>query len=187
MEKDSSGKKRKIDIKLLFGLFLVLVAVVLLVLFLTQGETTVTGGFPNNEKSVSMTCGSTAIKYPFFIEDNPTRKVLEVKIVASGDRVDKIGLVYQLYFNSENAIKESRDRNHYEMNRLFGEDKLEADALGAMYSKMSDSFKFSLFAESEELDKTTAKYFMLDDTSDIKYSTLKKYYQTKGFTCTDFQ
>lgn len=187
MEKGSSEKKRKIDIKSLFGVFLVLIAVVLLILFLTQGETTVTGGFPNNNQAVSLTCGSTSIKYPLFLETNPTRTVLEVKIVADNDEVDKIGLVYQLYYNSESAIKESRDRNHFEMNRLFGEDNLEADALGAMYSKMSDSFKFSLFAETSELNKTTAKYFMLDDTSSIKYSALKKYYQSKGFTCTDFK
>ena len=187
MEKGSSEKKRKIDIKSLFGLFLVLIAVVLIILFLTQGETTVTGGFPNNNQEVSLTCGSTAIKYPLFVEDNSNRRVLEIKVVADGEKVDKIGLVYQLYFNNENSIKESRDRNHYEMNRLFGEDNLEADALGAMYSKMSDSFKFSLFAESAELNKITAKYFMLSDTSDIRYSTLKKYYQAQGFTCTDFQ
>lgn len=189
METDSTEKKkkkRKVDIRDLFGVILVLVAIVLLIVFLIKGQTTVTGGFPENESVVSLTCGSTTIKYPLFVENSkPTKTLLEIKVISNKDKIDTIGLNYQLYYNTEEAIRESRDWNHFEMNKSFDEAGLEPDALGAMYSKLDDNFKFSLFAKADELNEKTAKYFMLDEKSDFKYNTAMKAYKAKGFICSE--
>ena len=170
------------------GAVLVIAAIVLLILFFIRGETTTSGGFPDDEVTVSTTCTSKIVNYPLFTSEGAKKKELNVKVVAKKDRIDTVSLVYKLYFDSEDDRRANRDRNHYDMNKHFSDDKMEADSLGATYSMLSDSFKFTLFAEANDLNDTTLKYFMLDDLKgkgEYPYSSIKKIYQSKGLNCTE--
>lgn len=172
----------------ILGAVLVVVAIVLLILFFTRGETTTSGDFPDDEPTISTTCTSKIVNYPFFTTEGAKKKEMDIKVVANKDKIGTISLVYKLYFDSEDERKANRDRNHYDMNMRFSEDKMEADSLGATYSMLSDSFKFTLFADASDLNNTTMKYFMLEDLKNnggYPYASVKKTYQSKGFNCTE--
>lgn len=181
-------KKTKPNIPAIIGIFLILVALVLIVVFLMEGETIVTGGFPDQESAVSTTCASTSIEYPIFTLNDAARKKLEIKVVANGDKVSTIGLVNQLYYSSEEAIRNSEAVNHFAMNKSFEDDGMKPDDLGATYMKLSDNLKMSLFAQGVDLDQTSLKYFLLNDVEmkdELKYGAVKKAYQSLGFSCVE--
>ena len=189
MKESSSKKKQKRrGYELIVGILLFVLAIVLIIIFFVKGQVTVTGDFPDNEKTVSATCTSSTIGYPFFANNEAAKKDMSIKIVANEDKVDTLSLLYYLYYGSEDAITSSRDVNHYAVNKAFEEAGLEADALGANYSRLADSFKFTLFAKAPDLNSTTVKFFLLDGIKiedGIKYSTTKSMYKALGFKCTE--
>ena len=170
----------------LAGLALIVVAIVLLILFFVNGQTSVTGEYPDPETTISTTCTSGTINYPFFSLNEAVKKELNIKIVSSGDKISTVSLAYRLYYNSEEAIINSRDVNHFAVNKAFEMVNMEADSLGATYSKLTDNFRFNLFAQAVKLNDTTKKFFLLDDVEDkdgFSYEEAKKAYIKLGFEC----
>ena len=187
MEENKPTKKYSQSTNMmLVGLALLVVAIVLLILFFINGKTDVGGGFPDPEKTISTTCTSERINYPYFSMDGSEKKELNIKIISADDKIDTISLVYRLYYNSEAAITESRDVNHFAMNKAFEAVDMEPDSLGATYSRLSDNFRFNLFAKAVKLDDKTKKFFMLDNLESedgFSYREVQKIYIEQGFEC----
>ncbi len=182
-----SKKKKKVNYEILIGLLLLIAAAVFIIIFLVNGQTKVTGEFPEDEFMISTSCEADNVVYPFF-KNNSSKEKASIKIVSNDKKIDTLSLVYYLYYDTEDEITKSRDENHYAMNVSFDQAGLEPDALGANYSRLADSFKFSLFAKANILNSKTAKFFLLDgiDGNDgLKYDTAVSMYKSQGFKCTE--
>lgn len=166
------------------GMFLVIVAVVLLLAFFLRGQTTVSGENPDVKSTISLNCVSDDYKYDFFPYDNSDNKNLKIDIIFENEKVSSASLVYMLYYQDVESITESDAENHASMNINFSKDGLEADALNANFSKLSDGLKMSLYANIEDINDVTSKYFLLD-YFDKGYTikNIQRIYESKGLIC----
>lgn len=166
------------------GMFLVIVAVVLLLAFFLRGQTTVSGENPDVKSTISLNCVSDDYKYDFFPYDNSDNKNLKIDIIFENEKVSSASLVYMLYYQDVESITESDAENHASMNINFSKDGLEADALNANFSKLSDGLKMSLYANIEDINDVTSKYFLLD-YFDKGYTikNIQRVYESKGLIC----
>ena len=187
MEKDELIKKHgQSNNMMIAGLGLVVVAVVLLIIFFINGKTDVDGGFPDPETTISTTCTSGVINYPFFSMNEAAKKEMDIKVISNDNVVDTVSLSYRLYYDSEAAIINSRDVNHFAVNKAFEAVDMEADSLGATYSKLVDNFRFNLFAKAVKINDITKKFFLLDDIEykdGLNYDEVKRAYEKIGFEC----
>ena len=180
----------------IIGIILILVSIVSILCFAMNGQTTYSDQQVSTTTTKSMTCSTSIANYPIFKYDGSTRKSMEiVTIFDSNDKLNKISLVYELYYPDNDKIEQSEAENHAAMNIDFGQNGLEADSLNATYSKLKDRFKISLTADANEISPTTAKYFLLDTSEQdsnkqwetgggYTQSTIQKIYASKGLKCT---
>lgn len=183
---DTNKTKKHIgsEVFVAIGMFLVIVAVVLLLAFFLRGQTTVSGENPDVKSTISLNCVSNDYKYDFFPYDNSDNKNLKIDIIFENEKVSSASLVYMLYYQNAENITESDAENHASMNINFSKDGLEADALNANFSKLSDGLKMSLYANIEDINDVTSKYFLLD-YFDKGYTikNIQRIYESKGLIC----
>lgn len=183
---DTKKTKKRIgsEVFVAIGMFLVIVAVVLLLAFFLRGQTTVSGENPDVKSTISLNCVSDDYKYDFFPYDNSDNKNLKIDIIFENEKVSSASLVYMLYYQNAENITESDAENHASMNINFSKDGLEADALNANFSKLSDGLKMSLYANIEDINDVTSKYFLLD-YFDKGYTikNIQRIYESKGLIC----
>lgn len=183
---DTNKTKKRIgsEVFVAIGMFLVIVAVVLLLAFFLRGQTTVSGENPDVKSTISLNCVSDDYKYDFFPYDNSDNKNLKIDIIFENEKVSSASLVYMLYYQNAENITESDAENHASMNINFSKDGLEADALNANFSKLSDGLKMSLYANIEDINDVTSKYFLLD-YFDKGYTikNIQRIYESKGLIC----
>lgn len=183
---DTNKTKKHIgsEVFVAIGMFLVIVAVVLLLAFFLRGQTTVSGENPDVKSTISLNCVSDDYKYDFFPYDNSDNKNLKIDIIFENEKVSSASLVYMLYYQDVESITESDAENHASMNINFSKDGLEADALNANFSKLSDGLKMSLYANIEDINDVTSKYFLLD-YFDKGYTikNIQRIYESKGLIC----
>ena len=183
---DTNKTKKRIgsEVFVAIGMFLVIVAVVLLLAFFLRGQTTVSGENPDVKSTISLNCVSDDYKYDFFPYDNSDNKNLKIDIIFENEKVSSASLVYMLYYQNAENITESDAENHASMNINFSKDGLEADALNANFSKLSDGLKMSLYANIEDINDVTSKYFLLD-YFDKGYTikNIQRVYESKGLIC----
>lgn len=176
-------KKSKTSWFLIIGISLVLVAIVLMIYFFLQGETKVTGGWPEPEKSESLSCEVEGLTYPLFKYDNSSKKTTKVTAIFNDDRLEKMSLVHQQYYNNSSEIEQSEAENHAAMNLRMQDEGLGPDALGMHFARLSDSLKMSLYADASEINGSTVKYFELEGVSKYDEDTIRTAYEQKGFGC----
>lgn len=183
---DTNKTKKRIgsEVFVAAGMFLVIVAVVLLLAFFLRGQTTVSGENPDVKSTISLNCVSNDYKYDFFPYDNSDNKNLKIDIIFENEKASSASLVYMLYYQNAENITESDAENHASMNINFSKDGLEADALNANFSKLSDGLKMSLYANIEDINDVTSKYFLLD-YFDRGYTikNIQRIYESKGLIC----
>lgn len=183
---DTNKTKKHIgsEVFVAIGMFLVIVAVVLLLAFFLRGQTTVSGENPDVKSTISLNCVSDNYRYDFFPYDNSDNKNLKIDIIFENEKVSSASLVYMLYYQDVESITESDAENHASMNINFSKDGLEADALNANFSKLSDGLKMSLYANIEDINDVTSKYFLLD-YFDKGYTikNIQRIYESKGLIC----
>lgn len=176
--------KRLKTIGVTFVLIAIIVLCVVWVANIFGGKIVITNTDQTSIKSSSLTCISGDIKYPFFEYDNSTKK--QLKIIASffDNSLKVITLNYELNYDDVNEINRSEAQNHAAMNISFGKNGFSTDAFNANYTKMSDSFRFSLFTEGSNINSNSGRYFMMN-TEELP-TTLQQYktfYSGVGFRC----
>ena len=176
-------KKSKTNWFLTIGISLILTAVVLAICFFLQGETKVTGNWPEPETTESLTCGVEGLAYPLFKYDNSDKKTTKVTVIFSDDRLKTISLVQQQYYNSSSEIERSEAENHAAMNLRMQDEGLGADALEMHFARLADNLKMSLYADAAKINGSTAKYFELEGVSKYNKATIQAAYEQKGFGC----
>ena len=183
MDKD---KKRSINTWLIItSIAFICVAVVCLILFLTQGQTTVTGGYSGLEAQEHLVCESKTTTYPLFSYDNSNGKSMKITATFNDGEMSSIALTYKLNYDTAEEIKKSESSNHGALNTLSQDEGLGPDAYEATYSKLKDGLQLSLYATGSEIDRRSLKYFMLDSLTSTPYSQEKiaQAYANQGLKC----
>ena len=177
-------KRNKAEWYSMIGISLLLTAIFLTIWFFMRGETIISGDWPEQESSESLSCEIEGLKYPFSAYDNSERKTTKVSIVFINGNLKTISLIYQLYYNGSEEIEKSEAENHAAMNLKMQNDGAGPDALELNFAKLANSLKMSLYAEASELDNGMAKYFELEDISKFDLNNIKDSYEKKNFGCT---
>ena len=183
-------KKAGINWPMLVGFGLVLIAVVIVIYILTQGETKIISG-KDSEKTRSITCVSNEMSYQFFRYDNSNSKEMVIRGVFGSEELSSISLDYMLYYSDAADITKSEAENHAAMNLKFQDESLGPDALDAKYTELADGMKMSLYAKRSEINNLTSKYFYLpymitgedEDYNIYSLSYVEDLYQKMGFNC----
>lgn len=187
MENKSDQKNSKIMIIRIVGVIFVVVAVILAIWFLLNGEKTVTGGYPATEKATALSCTKRDETYSILdskIERTDT-KDLKIDAIFNGQELNSIALSYMLYYGNNDLAATGEAKVHAAMNDSFNENELSPDSLGANYNKMQNNVKMTLYATRSELNDKTAKYFLLDFSvrNPLTLDSMKKHYEGKEFKC----
>lgn len=180
-----SSRNQKSSWLMLLGSILVIVALILVIWFFLRGKTTISGSTPGISKDNSMSCTISDQEYPFFRDNNAEKT--ETKIIALFDDANfkSISLLYTLYFNNNEQVKNSEANNHAAMNIHYGEDGLLADALYSAYSMQEKKLTFSISAGTNDFNTTTSKYFLASGYGrNVNFDTLLHNYVRQGFNCT---
>lgn len=182
---------KKLKDRKIFGTILVIVIIatcITVLAILMKGETKTSGQNPTNVEGGMLACRSAEITYPIATYDSSINKDLRITANFYGNKVSAISLKYELFYNNAQQITTSEAHNHAAMNISFGKDGLSADAFNANYSKMENSMKMSLYANTDNIKPISAKYFMIDTNDGEKLpSTIQEYqanYEKQGFACT---
>jgi len=184
MEEKKKKKKSKTDWLGSIGLTLILTAAALMVWFFLKGETVVTGEYEGGERSTSVSCKAEGINYPIFTFDESTGKTTETTVLFSDGEMKSISLIETLNYPDIEASRMSESHNHAAMNISFGAAGLNADAFNANYSPQKDKMLMTLYADADEFNEVSAKYFMANGLN--KKSTLDEFakkYAAQGFNC----
>lgn len=169
------------------GCILIILAVVLIIGFLLQGQTTISGEHQEIEQSPTLTCKANDYEYPFFTYDSSDKKTIEINLIFENNRIRTAALKYTLYYSDPNIVQQSEAVNHADMNISFTQNGLESEALGVSYSKQTDKLIMTLYANGSDLNSTEAKrYFLLPADAGVSSSSIDYYakiYKDKDLKC----
>ena len=180
---NKEGSKIKKNWFITIGIILLTIAAILLFYFFSHGETKINGTW-TIEKTGSLTCDAFGISYPFFEYDNSDKKIVKVNLSVNGESIKNISLIYIMEYADEKSTIDSENINHIAMNESFSENNLEFDALELKFSRFSNGLQMNLFANSSEINTSSAKYFMLEKISDnIALTKIQETYEAQGFIC----
>ena len=165
------------------GVFLIIIAIVLFIIFLLRGQTVISGGWQGSEETQSITCESSNIDYPLFRDNNSTTKNTKIRAIFGNDNLKTISIVYTLFFDEPTQASRSEAQNHAEMADHFNEDKLGVDALGISYSINNDKLVTTMVASANQINDKTLKYFLLNYKNNLTQKDIEQSYINQGFTC----
>ena len=177
--------KKKSNLLTVLSFSLCIFAVLVFFVFMMQGKTTTSGGYPENTKDGSIICNNNGLDYPFFRYDESIKKDTEITALFNDENLKSISLRYTLSYSNESLATTSEAQNHAAMNINFGNNQLEADAFSARYSKNGNKMIMNLYASQSDLKTTNGnRYFLLDNLSiDSSIEQYKDYYEKQGFIC----
>ena len=185
IEKDHKVKKYLPII----GALLVITAVVTVCILKMMGSTTTSGGFPDPEKTKSLTCTSKDFVYKFFDYDGSKKKEAIFRATFANNKLHAISFIYDLYYNTKEEIIHSEAYNHAAMNISFSKTGLGPDSFGAVYKQLVSDPENMLLSTtmttySANLGDNGSKYFLLDELDgDYTLEKVRQTYRNEGFTC----
>lgn len=167
------------------GAFLFII-IALVAWFFMNGETKVTGNFPDAESSESISCEALNIDYPFFNTDGANKKSARIATTFSDNELDSISLIYSLYYNSAEDITHSETVNHTNINFSSQKDGLGPDVHNLHFNKAADHLEARFYAKASDINSENAKYLMLNglpDGDNYSKSLIEIIYEGQGFNC----
>ena len=181
MEEKRNHKK---STKSVLGIALVLLAILLAILFYSNGTTTIVDGGTEVENQTFIACSSEKVAYPFFSVDGSKSKTLKINVMFDGDELETIMLTYILNYSNSSQAESSRDANHIAMNASFEENSLPPDYFDAHYSLMGNTMQLVLYARNNNLNGTSANYFLLGGVKgELKKDPITKALNDFGLDC----
>ena len=169
---------------ILIGMGFVVLAAALVIMFLLNGNVTVDNAPGDAIMTKSLVCESTQTAYPFASYDNSDNKNMRINVIFVNENVDRISLIYKLYYDDEEAIRTSETMNHANINTSFAADGLDVDSFGATYASLDDMMQMTFTASGREINEISAKYFLLEDSAKrYDRESMAKLYNSKGLDC----
>lgn len=131
----------------------------------------------------SLTCESDEYVYPFLVFNESVRSELRIIAVFGDNEFKTISLQQMLYYDDDESIKASEASNHAAMNISFGDNGLEADALGANFARIQGGMRFGLYETRDKIDDEYMQYFLLDRVDGYDYEHIRQAYEELGMIC----
>lgn len=186
----SKSKKHRSNLPVQFGVFLIVLAVIIVVLvFLLRGRETTTGEFPNPVTNEALTCKKNSVAYTKISTLGSKSQEIAVTMIFNGTTsLNKISLDYTLKFDSAAAATDSIKATAQEQfTNYLSIDKFSFTEFNNKFSLIKDKLLVSLYGDSTDLESSArASYFMLD-TKKSTPKTLedfRKAYEKQSFKCT---
>lgn len=185
MKNKEVGKKKEVSSAGIIGICVV-VLIVIVIIILGRGRTTVTGKYPEDYKSRSLSCNVDNMMYPVFTYDYADKKTMEVKIIFGNEGPESFYLRQILYYHTKENIAGGEAHNIAALYKSFYADGMNDGALGSKFAKLDDSVQFTLFAPKKEMSQVKYKYFLLDRSAETMTGVeeYKNAYEKQGFVCT---
>lgn len=167
------------------GAVLIVAAVVLLAVFLVNGQTQVGGAYPAPVTSKTLVCETSGLAHPVAGDKFATSSTMKINAIIDGEKLKVISLIYTTNYADEVAAEDGRNEEHAAMNLSYADEGLEVDALGASYSRSGTKVTMSLYATANEVNSVSEKYLLLDGLGTGNYTAklMKTAYEQKGFKC----
>ncbi len=131
----------------------------------------------------SLTCESNEYIYPFFTFDESVKSELRIIAIFGDNEFKTISLQQTLYYDDDESVAASEAVNHAAINISFGDNGLEADALGANFANTQGGMRFGLYETREKIEDEYMQYFLLDEAGGYDYEHVKRAYEELGMTC----
>lgn len=168
------------------GLVLIFVAIIMMLVFLLKGQTTIIGEYDGQKNTETLVCESNDLAYSFFAFDGSDSKSLKINAIFNESTIQSISLVYKLNYHDGDTQYYSESRNHSEMNQYFSKDGMKPDSMNAKYSAINNALQFSIFVDRNDITSKTIKYYMLNNVYNVEKLSIKEaaeYYNKKGLGC----
>lgn len=185
MEKNPHKEKKNHSwIFVFIGVILILSAIALIILFLLNGSSKSIFGGSNVDVSDSLVCSSDEVSYPFFAYDNSKSKSMKINATFNDDKLDTIFLTYVLEYDDSEQADKSSTENHIALNKQFYDNSLNTDSFDAHFSAINNTMQMSLYAKAKEINDTSSKFFMLEDSNGSnKKELIVKSLNNHGLSC----
>lgn len=160
-------------------------AIVAIAIVAMRGETKITGQNPADIKSKSLICENTSIRYPILDYKNVKSTKIKTTLNFYENDLNAISLEYTQYVDNSKQVVGIEAANHADMNISFAKSGYGVDAFSVNYAMFDNSVRMSLYASNSEIDKISAKYFMIDMNSSIPndINGYRKNYEEQSFVC----
>lgn len=147
-----------------------------------------------NGDYTTLKCDSTSPDSPFFVSQNVQRFTHEIKTLFVGERIKEMSYRYDGVYNSDETAEHAMavlQKNYYEYMESFS---LSPESLNPVFSVNKSKSTISLYAEAKKLNAAVARlFFVQGEDFDVFNSdknspeSLKKVYESKGFTCNFYE
>lgn len=163
-----------------------IVTLFLLMLWLTRGKTTVSGGYPDNIRSDSLECISTEIDYAKIGRTSALEKELKLNLIFRDEaELSSIAVKDTLTFASQQDARNAEAVAHATLYAGLAAIGYQAETFSNKFSIFDNKLVLSLRGAAAEINEYTKDYFLI--TTDAIPSTLSEYrslYESAGFKCT---
>lgn len=187
-KKEKPEKKSHKGLKLAIFLFFI-AAIVIVVLWLLRGKTTISGQFPANARSESLECVSSNIVYEKVNHINSDDKELKISAVFNGtESLSSISLKYTLNYASREEVVAAESRSHAQFGLALQDLGYTIEKFNNKFTMLDNSLVITLVINSRsEIDEVTRSYFLINEGANGSVpTTLAEYrvnYEKQGFSC----
>lgn len=188
MQTADSKSKLSPKLKGFIAIGIVLILAVIL-FFLLQGKSKVTGAYPASIKTSSVVCDNDKISYPYTLHDIVgMEKEGSIRIIGTFDeskQANKISLQYTTYFSDHASATSSEAHMHAALAQHFKDSGLEYAEFDNYFSIVDKKVILNLYAPFEKVNKANYQFLMLKSipSNGLSLSEFEQTYKSQGFTC----
>jgi len=181
-------QKKYIDI----GILILIIGLILIIIWLlTFEKESISTTEPENTNYASLECTSSSPTNPFFSSSTVQRFTHEIKVLISNNKIKEMSYRYDGTFNSSDAAESARAWMHTDYNKYMQANNVYQEILNPVFSVQKSKVTVSLYAESKKINLTVARLFFIDENDfesidDYTAEDLKKLYESKGFSCQNY-
>lgn len=179
---------RNSKIRLLCTLFVMAIIIVILI-WLLRGKTTVIGQYPENIRNESLSCSSTGIIYKKTNEVDSEDKELRIDMVFDNDEeLNSISLKYILRFDSIAEARAATLNSQAQFNIGLQTIGYTAEKFNNKFTQLDNTLIITLnISAKNSLTEIARSYFLIEGTDEknlpITLSDYRANYELQGFSC----
>lgn len=180
MKKISQAKNSK-PYLLVTGIVLIILASILICQFFIRGRIVISGNFPEDESSESISCERKNTGYFLFNDPRILSDYTKLTLIFRNSKLDIASIVYIATTHDDVVAQNIEAIMMSELNTSFGSE-FGFNGLGANFSSNNNTSRMSLTANISEIGISGKKYFLIDEIPNQKGSYQSELTK-RGFEC----